>query len=180
MEETRAFICIDFPSEVVKEIARVQGLLENKKFTGKLTELGNLHLTLKFLGEVTTERLGEVKKVLSGVDFGRFEAGLGGAGTFSFKGMPRIVWVKVSGMFDLQEKIDLALEKIGFRREARFMSHLTLARVKYVKDKQGFREYVKGVSVKSLGWEVRNFKLKSSELGVGGAVYETLKNFRLK
>ena len=48
----RCFICIDFPDEVIKEVARVQEELEKVKFNGKLTELENLHLTLKFLGEM--------------------------------------------------------------------------------------------------------------------------------
>ena len=48
---TRAFICINFPNDVIKEVARIQSLLENK-FIGKLTELENLHLTLKFLEQI--------------------------------------------------------------------------------------------------------------------------------
>ena len=56
---TRAFIAIEFPDEVVKEIARVQELVSKIKFTGKLTELENLHLTLKFLGEISEEKVEE-------------------------------------------------------------------------------------------------------------------------
>jgi len=51
----RAFIAIDFPDEVVKEIARVQEVLGKRQFTGKMTEPENLHLTLKFLGEIDWE-----------------------------------------------------------------------------------------------------------------------------
>ena len=56
-ELTRAFICIEFPDEVIKEAARVQEVLENKNFTGKMTELENLHLTYKFLGEIDEKKL---------------------------------------------------------------------------------------------------------------------------
>ena len=49
-ELIRAFIAIEFPNEVIKEIARVQEEVEKVGFKGKLIELENLHLTLKFLG----------------------------------------------------------------------------------------------------------------------------------
>jgi RNA 2',3'-cyclic 3'-phosphodiesterase len=179
-EKLRAFIAIEFPDEVVKEIARLQGLLGNKKFTGKLTELGNLHLTLKFLGEISGEKLEEVKKALSEIKFGKFEAGLSWAGTFSFRKNPRIVWVKLGGkgVFDLQASIDAALEKIGFAREERFMSHLTLARIKYVKDKQDFVDYVDGLNVKKIKFEVSDFKLKKSDLKISGPVYTTIGEYK--
>ena len=60
----RAFIAIDFPDDVIKEVARVGEVLGKKKFTGKMTELENLHLTLKFLGEIDEERVKEVQKRL--------------------------------------------------------------------------------------------------------------------
>ena len=66
---TRAFIAIDFPSEIVKEIARVQELLGKVKFTGKITELENLHLTIKFLGEIDEKQVEEVKKFADLKDF---------------------------------------------------------------------------------------------------------------
>ena len=48
---TRTFICVEMPDAVVKEVARLQELVGKKLFTGKITELENLHATLKFLGE---------------------------------------------------------------------------------------------------------------------------------
>ena len=62
---TRAFISIEFPSEAIKEVARVQELIKNIKFTGKITEQENLHLTLKFLGNVDDDKLNQVKERLS-------------------------------------------------------------------------------------------------------------------
>lgn len=180
-EKIRAFIAIEFPDEVVKEIARLQGLLGNRKFTGKLTELGNLHLTLKFLGEISGEKLEEVQKVLSEIKFNKFEAVLSGAGTFSYRKSPRIVWVKIGGkaIFELQAEIDSALEKIGVAKENRFMSHLTLARIKYVKDKQSFVEYVDNLRVKKIKFSVSEFYLKKSDLQISGPVYTTIEEYEL-
>src|SRR3990172_2411149 len=91
-ELTRIFIAIEFPSDIVKEIARIQELISKVKFTGKLTELENLHLTLKFFGEVDDIKLGKIKEALKKVEFSKMDLKLGKAGTFSVGGNPRIVW----------------------------------------------------------------------------------------
>ena len=118
MGETRSFISIEFPSEIIKEVVRVQELLKNLKFTGKLTEQENLHLTLKFLGNVEDEKLGLVKERLSNIKFPEIKSSLGEIGTFSYRGMPRIVWIKVKGkVFELQKEVvpvnRLTVESVG-------------------------------------------------------------------
>lgn len=145
-ELTRVFIAIDFPDEIVKEIARVQEAVSGAKFTGKMTELENLHLTLKFLGEIDEEKLEKVKEKLREIKFKEMELKLGKIGTFDFRGKPKIVWVKVNGegIWELQKAIDEKMHELGFKMEERFMSHLTIARIRYVKDKKGFNEYIGG------------------------------------
>ncbi len=170
----RLFVAVDFPSEVIEEVARVQEVLRSGvKFTGKLTELENLHLTLKFLGEIDDEKLEKVREMLKEARFDGFDAKLESVGTFNFRGNPRIVWIKVSGkgIFELQSAVDLALSEIGFVAEKRFMSHMTIARVKYVKDKNGFVSYVDGIKLREVRFKIREFKLKESELKGIGPVY---------
>ena len=167
----RAFICIDFSDEVIKEVARVQELVSRKKFVGKMTELENLHLTLKFLGELTTDKIEEVKERLKSVKFEGFEASLGKCGVFSHRGNPKIVWVKTNGtaIYELQKKIDYVLKDI-FPVEERFMSrnlkflehpkndghnvfrmsHLTIARIKHIENGEGFKKFVQGLSVRKI------------------------------
>ena len=129
---TRAFIAIEFPDSVIKEIARVQELVSKTKLTGKMTELENLHLTLKFLGEIDDSQVSMVKKRLNEIKFETMKLKLGKIGTFSVRGNPRIVWIKIEGkgIYDLQKKIDLVLKDEGFALEERFMGHLTIARVR--------------------------------------------------
>ncbi len=178
---TRAFICLEMPEEVVKEIARVQELILKRKFVGKMTELENLHLTLKFLGEIDEEKIGRVKEILSKVDFSEFESKLGEIGIFSYNRNPKIVWVKINGkvIWEIQKKIDEYLSDL-FDKEERFMNHMTIARVKYVNDKDNFSSYVKNINVKSLSWNVTNFKLKKSILSERGPIYEDIESFNLK
>ncbi len=178
---TRAFICIDFPDEIIKEVARIQGLIGNKiKFIGKITEPENLHLTLKFLGEIDDATFEEVRKRLAGVEFGKLDLHLDKIGTFNYKGMPRIIWMKIAGkeVFELQKKIDESLVDL-FPKEERFMSHATIARVKYAADLNYFFEYIKNLKFKKLRFSVDKFKLKASELKMTGPVYGTLEEYKI-
>jgi len=178
---TRVFICLEFPDPVIKEIARLQEVLSNKIFTGKMTELENLHLTFKFLGEIDDETIEKVKRRLDNIKFDVFEAKLGELGTFSFNGKPKIVWTKVNGdgIWALQKKIDEELKDL-FELKERFMSHMTLARIKYVKDGKNFSDYVKNIVGKEIKFNVTGFKLKSSELSRTGPIYREIKEFKSK
>lgn len=177
----RCFIALEMLDEVIKEVARVQEVFGGWKFTGKMTELENLHLTLKFLGEIEEEKVEKVREALKKIEFKEFEAKLGVIGSFGYRGMPRIVWLKIGekGVFELQKKIDDAMEKCGFKKEDRFMSHMTIARVRYVKDAKGFFEYVNGICVREMKWKVKDFVLKKSELWESGPVYSDVERFGL-
>ena len=180
-EKTRAFICIDFPDEVIKEVAKVQQILQkNTKFTGKIIEQENLHLTLKFLGEIDKLTLTKVKKELEKIKFAPLTLMLSDVGTFNYKNNPRIVWIKINGeIFKLQKQIDELLSPIS-PKEERFMSHLTIARIKYVKDREYFTSYIRNIKIKKLKFDIDNFKLKSSELFPSGPVYKTIEAYSTK
>lgn len=178
-ELVRSFICIDFPDEIIKEITRVQSELAKTKFQGKLTEPENLHLTLKFLGEVPKEVLEKVKSLLSSIKFQKLELKLGKVGVFSHRGNPRIVWIKLEGapIFKLQKEIDKSLKDL-FPKEERFMSHLTIARIKHAKDKRSFDLKIKSLTAKKLKFEIDSFRLVRSELKTLGPIYTTLADFK--
>lgn len=176
----RAFVCLEVSDEVIKEVARVQELVGNQLFTGKMTELENLHLTLKFLGEIDEEKLEKVKEKLKSIKFENFEIKLCGIGVFSSKGSPRIVWIKLGGkeIFELQKRIDDSLKEY-FKVEERFMSHMTIARVRYVEDKKGFLKHVKNIKVKEIKFKADNFFLKKSELKRSGPVYSAIEGYTI-
>ena len=179
-EKIRCFIAIDLPRESIKEIERVQEEVRKKNiFTGRFTEGENLHLTLKFLGEIDFKMIEKVKKRLTGIEMKSFEACLGELGVFS-PNFIKIIWVKIfgSGVFELQKKIDGALFGL-FRSERRFMSHLTIARVKSVKDRKLFLEKLEEVSVSKMKFPVREFYLMKSELKPEGPVYGVIEKYRL-
>ena len=181
MEETkRCFIALDLPREAIDEIREIQGAISKKNlFAGKSTEVENLHLTLKFLGEIDEEKIEKVKERLKKIKLSDFEASLGGVGVFSERFI-RIIWIELSGkeVFDLQKKIDESLSGL-FEPEARFMSHITIARVKSVKDKKSLLDYVKKIRLKNFKFKINEFSLKKSELLFEGPHYENLGKYVL-
>lgn len=180
MKKQRCFISLDLPENVIDEIKRIQKLIKEKKlFDGKITESENLHLTLKFLGEIDEDVLEKVNERLNELIFKGFEARLGKIGVFSKKRI-RIIWIELlgQGVFELQKKIDEALEGL-FEKEYRFMSHITIARVKRVYDEKGFLEYLNGLKGKKIQFKVNEFYLKKSELFENGPVYEEILEYNL-
>ena len=180
-EKVRCFIAINFPKEITGEVERVQEQINNKKiFVGRFIDDVNLHLTLKFLGEISAEEIGKVKGTLRKVGEERFAAKLGSLGVFS-SNFIRIIWIKIlgKGIFDLQKKIDDVLKDM-FDKEERFMSHLTIARVKNVKDRKIFLQELKKINVRDLKFEVDRFSLIKSVLTEQGAEYSVLEEYVLK
>ena len=178
-ERVRCFIALDLPREIIKEVERVQHEIEKKNiFYGKFTESENLHLTLKFLGEISHNKVDDVKEKLKEIEHEGFKAKLNGIGVFSPK-FVKIVWMKIlgKGVFSLQEEIDNKMNEIGFEKENRFMSHLTIARVKNVKDKKMFLQELDKIKSREIGFDVNGFYLIKSVLKADGPEYEVLESF---
>lgn len=179
---TRCFIAIELPRQAADCIEEIQKLLKKKNFfAGKFTEPENLHLTLKFLGEIEESKIEEVKKKLREIKLPCPEASLAELGTFINK-YNSILWIKLNGkeIWNLQNIIDDKLAEIGFAREERFMSHITLARMKKIYSKNEFLEYIKNIKVKKIKFIVKDFVLKKSELKEEGPVYSNIEKYCLE
>lgn len=171
----RTFIALDIPEKIKKIIEKIQEELPS--FIGKKTELENLHLTLKFLGEIDEKKVELLKEKLSKINFKKFEASLGEIGVFN-ENFIRIVWIKIENCDELQKIIDENLEDL-FEKEKRFMSHLTIARVKNVKNKNEFLKKLKEIKLEKEKFLVDKFYLKESILKKEGPVYKNLAEFYL-
>lgn len=172
----RCFISIDIPEEVRREVKRIQEKLPD--FSGKKTESENLHLTLKFLGEIDEEKIEKVKKELKKVKLNKFEAEVKHAGFFDNKKYG-VIWLYLSDCENIQKAVDGQLEDL-FQPENRFMSHLTIARVKKkLEDKKEFLEQLNKIKIEKMNFVVDKFKLKKSTLTSKGPVYETIEEYGL-
>ena len=172
----RCFISIDLSVEATKEIERLQRIIK-PHFIGKTTSNENLHLTLKFLGEIEDTTLDNVKKKLSTIEHQSFELTLNGLGVFSQQFI-KMVWVKVSTV-PLQSLIDNYLKDI-FEPEHRFMGHITIARVKKIEDKQSFLKLINVTTINKIIFTVREFYLKESILTNKGPIYKVIDKYYLK
>ncbi|MBD3253031.1 RNA 2',3'-cyclic phosphodiesterase [Candidatus Pacearchaeota archaeon] len=175
----RCFVALDLPREVINEMRRVQELIKKQNFfTGKFTEPENLHLTVKFLGEIDNEKINQVRRMLKEIKLSSFDSELAEVGVFS-KSFVKIIWISLKGAEELQKEIDDKLKDL-FEPEKRFMSHITIARVKRVKKKKELLDYIDGMSVKKIKFLVEKFFLKESELFPEGPVYKDIKEYELE
>lgn len=180
MELKRVFISLDLSRECINEIKRIQLLLKKKNlFVGKFTDPEHVHLTFKFLGEIDEKIVGKVKERLKEIKIKEFNAELGEIGIFSKK-IIRIIWIKLNGkVFELQKEIDEKLSDL-FKIEERFMSHITIARVKHIRDKKAFIEYIRSMKPKKIRFPIRNFYLMESELKPEGPIYREIEKYKLE
>ncbi|MEM4703178.1 MAG: RNA 2',3'-cyclic phosphodiesterase [Candidatus Pacearchaeota archaeon] len=177
----RCFLAIDLPVEIKKELRKVQEQLRKSSINAKFVEPENLHLTLKFFGEVTDFQVNQIKEALKKIRFEKFQAKLGSVGFFS-PDFVRVLWVSLEPcekFFELHKKIEGFLNILKIRKEEReFKSHVTLARIKSL-NKEEFFKKIKEIKVRSLEFPVDSFCLKKSILTEKGPIYENLVRFEL-
>lgn len=179
---TRCFIALDLPRNVINEIRKIQKLIKDKKlFDGKIVDSEDLHLTLKFLGEIDEKKINEVKEKLEEIKFDDFEVKLGKIGVFpsKYNSYIKVIWIELRGkfLFELQKEIDESLSDL-FEKERRFMGHITIARVKRVYDRNGFLEYLSKLKIPEMKFNVESFFLKKSELFDSGPIYEDIREYK--
>lgn len=176
MNKMRTFVSIDVPENIQKEIKKIQEKLP--RFEGKFTEIENLHLTLKFIGEIDEVNLIEIKRRLKEIKYKKFEAKISEIGVFS-PSYIKIVWIKLDNCYDIQRIIDAKLDGI-LKKEDRFMGHITIARVKSIKNKKYFLGELKKIEVSAgLKFKVKSFELKKSELTPEGPIHEIIEEYPL-
>jgi 2'-5' RNA ligase len=132
----RAFIAIDINDEVRAALGGMQQRLARTRAKVTWVDPANIHLTMKFLGEIDDAMLEPVKGAMANAasETRPIEFDVAGLGTFPPGRPPRVVWAGVTRGADritsVQARLERALEPFGFKKERRFTPHLTLGRVK--------------------------------------------------
>ena len=175
----RCFIAVDVSSEVKEELRKVEKELSNLDSGTrlKLVNPENLHITIRFLGDLTDTQINKVKEALKKVKFEPFKVKLNNFGVFPSINFIRVVWVNVlpkEQLIELEKEIDKVLGDVGFKRTKDFETHITLARVKYIKDKKDFIEGLNKIVIKPIEFKIDGFSLKKSTLTREGPVYEDI------
>ena len=137
----RAFIAIPLPAGVKKRVEAFQRSLKRCDPRVRWVKPDNMHLTLKFLGDIPEQRTAEIAAALNRVvlKLSPFSATIEGAGSFPSKRKPRVLWVGIErGRKELKNlalQVDTSLAALGVTREKRpFSPHITVGRVKSLKN----------------------------------------------
>jgi len=182
----RTFIAIDLSPEIKQNLRALLQSLRRLKAEVRWVGEDSFHLTLKFLGEINEE---EVKTIIATLEkvarqHRPFSLECRSTGCFPKKGTPRVFWVGVvpsPALLQLQQEIEVSLEKSGWPREPRaFHPHLTLGRVKSARGTDQVLKEIKKYEEQSFGqMEVGAITLFQSVLRPSGAEYHVIREVRL-
>lgn len=168
-----------FAPEITRTIASIGRELTESGLLAKQVDPESLHVTLQFLGEQPKEVVERLKEELSNIKFRPFTVRLSGLGYFPGGGRINVVWVGVhdpSGeMRNLQREVTERTAKLGLRPDKEFSPHITILRVKGVRNRPKVLEVMERHSKIELGEVVVDrFKLKRSVLRPEGPLYTDL------
>lgn len=183
MSETmRSFIAFDIDSEsILKRIADMQGLLAETGADLKLVEPRNIHMTLRFLGNVTAGMVEKIFEKMKQIQFAPFDVRLQGMGAFPNLHYPRVLWVGITQGADqlriIFNQLEPHLHSLGFAPDPKgFSPHLTVARVKSERNKAGLSKVVaENVNYEFGTIKAQCLRLKKSDLTPKGPIYSTLR-----
>lgn len=137
MSKIRTFIAVELPDQTRLDIANLQKDLASAGLKLRWVKPQNIHLTLKFLGDVDGDKLADICDSITAVSCQHqlFDLQPKGLGCFPGLRNPRVIWVGISGTLEvlraLQSDVENALIPFGFNAEKRpFRGHLTVGRVK--------------------------------------------------
>src|SRR3989338_6499000 len=178
----RAFIAVKIPEAARDSLSSMKRLFGPEAGDLRFVKKENIHLTLKFLGEISDKAADSAVAAFSGIKFWNFSFSVKNIGFFPNERTARVVWAGIypeEDAIELQRKVDSALEKHGlFRRESGYKPHITIARVKSSCETEKFAGALKNADFSGADVSVSSFFLMKSALAAGGPVYEEISEFK--
>ncbi|HHL39943.1 MAG TPA: RNA 2',3'-cyclic phosphodiesterase [Deltaproteobacteria bacterium] len=182
----RAFVAVEIPDFLRDELRRLARELRRGGSAASWVRPENVHLTLKFLGQVDEALVGPLGEAVAGAASGvrPFRLTTGRVGAFPSLAAPRVVWLGVEpceALSLLHRRIDDALGELGFERESRpFRPHLTLCRIRSAAEGRRLGRFIgRTAPAVNASFLVESVTLFKSVLGAGGPRYAALARARL-
>jgi 2'-5' RNA ligase len=181
----RAFVALEISGSVVDSLVGFQKELEATGADVKLVERWNLHLNLKFLGEVSEAQAAEVKSRLGGLEVRAAQVEIRGVGAFPSPNRPRVIWAGVAREYEglvtpIAQRVVGALDGIGERDDRPFRAHITLGRIRSPRNVRELTDLLRDNSERPFGiTTLSEVKFKSSLLTPRGPVYKDIGVYRL-
>lgn len=187
LQQIRSFIAIPISAEVRNEIDKLVVQLKAIRGNIKWVNPNSVHLTLKFLGNISLLQVEQIslilKKAVSGIS--TFKLRTVDKGAFPSLKNPRVYWIGIHEMenkrlVSIQKKMERELAKIGFESEGRkFRPHLTIGRVRDYKNIQQVNKAFINYRFPAVEFIVQNIFLMKSELTPKGAIYSVQNSVKL-
>ena len=180
-ELVRSFIAVELgDGDILTKLTSLQRTLIQTGADLKIVEPQNIHVTLRFLGEIPASLVESVCEAMRQIKFQPFDLELEGLGCFPDYHRPNVVWVGITrGEVELRSifnQLEPSLRRLGFPPDRKgFSPHLTIARVRSGRDRQKLVESVEALKDQTIGSiTVSRVKLKKSVLTPKGPIYSTL------
>jgi len=174
----RLFVALELPSAVRESLSALQGGVPGARWTTQ----EQMHLTLRFIGEVDEDIAHDIDDVLAAIRTPSFALEVAGVGEFGGKN-PRALWAGVRAnepLLHLQKKVETALQRIGLPAEMRkFAPHVSLARLKAAPRDKVAQFLAHNALFASGSFPVDHFLLFSSHLSHNGSIYHVERTYRL-
>ena len=181
METVRSFIALELTAEIQKQLAQIQDELKKSGADVKWVNPCGIHLTLKFLGNVSLQLLEEIKKIIDQLakEHQRFETKISQLGAFPKIEYPRVIWVGIeqgkNEAVQLAKSLEERLVKLGFLPEKRGLSpHLTLGRVRSSHKREQLKKLLQSITFPQKSIQAERLILFKSTLTSQGAIYQSL------
>ena len=178
----RTFIALELPPSLISLLAKVQENLQSMGLRAKWVRPENIHLTLKFLGNINSADIDNIGGAMVDAvgNFEPFNLVAGGIGVFPGVNRPRVIWVGLKGqiqlLFAMQRLLEDNLAALGYKKEKRpFKGHLTLGRFKQSVNPNTIRRVLQELGDLTIEeFTARRVIFYKSDLKPTGAVYSQL------
>ena len=178
----RSFFAFDITDEgVIRRLAEVQNMLANTGADLKLVKPQNIHLTVRFLGNISPLMVDTLHEEMKQIPFSPFEIELRGLGAFPRLTHPRVVWAGIrkgaNTLANIFRQLEPRLRGLGFKPDNKgFSPHLTIARVRTGRHKAQLIKLVQELEDSDFGAvKAECLRLKKSDLTPRGPIYTTLR-----
>ncbi|WP_240504573.1 RNA 2',3'-cyclic phosphodiesterase [Tsuneonella mangrovi] len=175
----RLFVALRPPAEIREVLYAAMGGVEAARWQGD----DQLHLTLRFIGEIDPHRADDLLVALQRIDAHKFDLAIRGVGHFERKGRATALWAAVApspALDTLQKKVERACQSVGLEPEHRkFTPHVTLARLAGGAGPIG-RWLADHANLSAPAWPVAYFSLFESTLAITGSQYDAIAEWPLR
>jgi len=183
MSETiRSFIAFDIDNEsVIKQFSEAQTTLVNTGADLKLVKPQNIHMTMRFLGNISPPMVDSIHEEMKKISFAPFDVEIKGLGVFPKLKYARVIWAGIrkgaDELTNVSNQLEPLLRKLGFKPDSKgFSPHLTIARVKTGRNKAELIQRIQELTDYEFGIVRADcLRLKKSVLTPKGPIYSTLR-----